>query len=122
MDRAGVRLAAPVHKALLSALSERDESAGVCMTPKGGPEPDPELRDYENIPLKESVGSYFEREVRPYVPDAWIDETKTKIGYEIPFTRHFYVYQELRPLEVIDREIWELEREIQDLLKEVARG
>ena len=122
MDRAGVRLAAPVQKAALSALSERDESADVCVTAKGDPEPDAELRDYENIPLRESVESYFEREVRPYVPDAWIDETKTKIGYEIPFTRHFYVYQELRPLEVIDKEIWDLEREIQDLLKEVTHG
>jgi type I restriction enzyme M protein len=72
------------------------------------------------VPLKEDIQEYFKREVIPYVPDAWIDESKTKIGYEIPFTRHFYVYRELRPLEVIDKEIWDLEREIQDMLKEIT--
>ncbi len=122
INTAGVKLPAPVRKAALTALSERDEHAEICVTAKGDPEPDAELRDFENIPLKDNIEAYFEREVRPYVPDAWIDESKTKIGYEIPFTRHFYVYQKLRPLEVIDKEIWDLEREIQDLLKEVTHG
>jgi len=114
-------LSAPIQKAILNALSERDENADICRTPKGEPEPDTELRDFENVPLKDDIHAYFEREVKPYVPDAWIDESKTKIGYEIPFTRHFYVYQELRPLEEIDREIWDLEREIQEMLKEVTK-
>jgi type I restriction enzyme M protein len=63
---------------------------------QGNPEPDSDLRDTENVPLKEDTHEYFEREVKPHVPDAWIDESKTKIGYEIPFTRHFYKYQPLQ--------------------------
>jgi len=114
------KLHTPVFKSILSALSERDETADICTDSDGNPEPDSELRDNENIPLKEDIGAYFEREVKPYVPDAWIDESKTKIGYEIPFTRHFYMYKELRPLEVIDKEINDLEREIQEMLKEVT--
>jgi type I restriction enzyme M protein len=115
----GMALAAPLKKAILSGLSERDESAEVCLDVRGNPEPDPELRDYENVPLMEDVHAYFEREVLPHVPDAWIDEPKTKIGYEIPFTRHFYKYQEIRPLEEIDAEIRALEFEIQEMLMEV---
>ncbi|HLJ17684.1 MAG TPA: hypothetical protein VKV15_24520, partial [Bryobacteraceae bacterium] len=88
--------------------SERDETAAVCLDADGNPEPDPELRDTENVPLKEDIHDYFAREVKPHVPDAWIDEGKTKIGYEIPFTRHFYQYTPLRPLEVIEKEIREL--------------
>jgi hypothetical protein len=116
--RRGVTLAAPIQKAILSALSERDETAEVC-TVKGEPEPDVDLRDYENVPLKEDIAEYMAREVLPHVPDAWVDESKTKIGYEIPFTRHFYVYEPPRPLEVIEREIRELEQEIQGMLGEV---
>lgn len=122
LGKAGIKVPVPVQKAILSSLSERDETADVCLTPKGDVEPDSELRDYENVPLKESVTAYFDREVKPYVPDAWIDDSKTKIGYEIPFTRHFYIYQELRPLEVIDKEIWDLEQEIQEMLKSVTKG
>ncbi|WP_216644802.1 type I restriction-modification system subunit M [Candidatus Thiodictyon syntrophicum] len=114
----GLKLAAPVLKAILSALSERDESADVC-TDNGQPEPDPDLRDYENVPLKDDIGAYLEREVLPHVPDAWVDHSKTKIGYEIPFTRHFYVYQAPRPLAVIRSEIEALESEIQGLLGRV---
>ena len=114
----GVQLAAPVLKAVLSALSERDETAEVCMV-KGQPEPDPELRDYENVPLTEDIDAYMAREVLPHVPDAWVDHTKTKVGYEIPFTRHFYVYQPPRPLEVIRAEIEALEAEIQGMLGRV---
>lgn len=86
---------------------------------KGKPKPDSDLRDFENIPLKQDVAEYFEREVLPHVPDAWIDESKTKKGYEIPFTRHFYTYTSPRPLEVIEAEIQELEDEIQGMLKQV---
>ncbi len=109
----------PLLKAILSALSEKDETADVCVDSKGNPEPDPDLRDTENVPLKEDIYEYFEREVKPYVPDAWIDETKTKIGYEIPFTRHFYKYQPLRPSEEIMKEIMELEKSISEKLKKV---
>jgi type I restriction enzyme M protein len=111
----GVKLAAPVFKAILSALSERDETAEVC-TVRGRPEPDTELRDYENVPLTEEIGAYMEREVLPHVADAWVDHSKTKVGYEIPFTRHFYVYQPPRSLETIEAEIRELERKIQGML------
>ncbi|HPB55689.1 MAG TPA: class I SAM-dependent DNA methyltransferase [Acidobacteriota bacterium] len=118
---AGVVVRAPVLKAILSALSERDEEAEICTDAKGRPEPDSELRDYENVPLKEDIHAYFQREVLPHVPDAWIDEAKTKIGYEIPFTRHFYEYKPLRPLNEIEAEIRALEVEIQGMLGEVLR-
>jgi type I restriction enzyme M protein len=113
------KLDAPLKKAILAALSERDETADVCLTSDGSPEPDTELRDHESVPLKESIDAYFEREVKPHVPDAWIDPSKTKIGYEIPFTRHFYRYKPLRPLGEIEQEIRQLEEEIRGLLGEV---
>ena len=117
--KAKVDVPAPVFKAVMSALSERDETAEICTDSKGRPEPDAELRDNENVPLKEDVQAYFEREVLPHVPDAWIDESKTKVGYEIPFTRHFYKYKALRPLAEIEAEIRALEGEIQGMLGEV---
>lgn len=72
---------------------------------KGRPVPDPALRDTENVPLGEGIDSYFEREVLPHAPDAWIDRDKTKVGYEIPFNRHFYVFNPPRPLSEIDAEL-----------------
>jgi type I restriction enzyme M protein len=114
-------VSAPVRKAILNALGERDETAEVCLDEDGEPEPDPELRDTENVPLKEDVQAYFEREVKPHVPDAWIDQSKTKVGYEIPLTRHFYKYTPPRPLEEIEADIRELESEIVRALAEVAR-
>lgn len=119
-ESADIKLPAPLLKAVLNALSEKDETADICLTAKGEPESDSDLRDFENVPLKDNIDAYFEKEVKPYVPDAWIDESKTKVGYEIPFTRHFYVYEELRPLEEIDKEIWDLEKDIQEMLKEVT--
>jgi type I restriction enzyme M protein len=104
---------------VLSALSESDEIPAVCRGRGGAPEPDPELRDTENVPLKEDVHAYVEREVRPFLPDAWIDESRTRIGYEIPFTRHFYEYTPLRPLAEIEAEIRTLEAEIEGMLEEV---
>jgi len=117
--KAKLDVPAPAFKAVTSALAERDETADVCTDPKGRVEADGELRDYENVPLKEDVQAYFEREVRPHVADAWIDESKTRIGYEIPFTRHFYKYTPLRPLGEIEAEIRQLEAEIQGMLGEV---
>lgn len=118
LRKARVAVPAPVSKAILSALSERDETAEICRDARGRPEPDTDLRDNENVPLKGDIRAYFEREVLPHVSDAWIDETKTKIGYEIPFTRHFYKYKPLRPLAEIEAEIRALEKEIQGMLGE----
>lgn len=116
----GVRLSAAELKAVLSALGERDETADICRDKHGKPEPDPELRDTENVPLKESIEEYVKREVLPHVPDAWIDHAKTKVGYEIPLNRHFYCYEPPRPLEEIEADIKTLEGEILALLKEVT--
>ncbi|MFI6413619.1 N-6 DNA methylase [Streptomyces sp. NPDC050585] len=110
---------APFAKAVREAVGVRDPE-GEVQKVKGAPEPDTELRDYENVPLGEDVEEYLKREVLPHVPDAWIDHTKTKIGYEIPFTRHFYVYKPPRPLAEIDAELQSLEAEIQALLGEVT--
>lgn len=109
----------PFRVALRDTIGVRDPE-GEVQTKKGAPEPDPELRDFENVPLDEDVEAYLAREVLPHVPDAWIDHAKTKIGYEIPFTRHFYVYKPPRPLAEIDAELKALEAEIQALLGEVT--
>jgi type I restriction enzyme M protein len=108
----------PVVKAIWAAVSISDPD-GEVQRIKAAPLPDPDLRDYENVPLDEDVEAYFAREVLPHIPDAWIDHEKTKIGYEIPFTRHFYVYTPPRPLAEIDAELRDLESQIQKLLGEV---
>ncbi len=86
-----------------------------------GYEPDADLRDFENVPLKDDIDSYFEREVRPHVPDAWMDRSKDKVGYEINFNRQFYKYTPPRPLEEIDAELKQAEDEILRLLREVTK-
>ncbi|MEF7441724.1 class I SAM-dependent DNA methyltransferase [Paenibacillus lautus] len=117
--QADLTVAAPLLKAVLNALSEKDETAEICMKNKTEAEPDADLRDTENVPLKEDISKYFEREVLPHVPDAWIDESKTKVGYEIPFTRHFYKYTALRSSKELMNEIKELEASIAEQLKKV---
>ena len=125
---AAVKIGAPVRKAILSALSERDESATICLDGDGRPEPDPELRDHELVPLKEDWKDYVAREVTPFVPDGWVDETYRdetdkgvgRVGYEINFNRYFYRYVAPRPLAEIDAELKTLETDIANLLKEVA--
>lgn len=125
---AGLKISAPVKKAILSVLSERDENAAICLDSDGKPEPDPELRDYELVPLREDWRAYVAREVTPFVPDAWVDETYKddadkgvgRVGYEINFNRYFYRYVPPRPLAVIDAELKALETDIAALLKEVA--
>lgn len=142
---AGVRIKAPIRKAILSALSERDSTAEICRSTNGDPEPDPQLRDTEIVPLpndctlplpigydKDADNSklvelfrshcedYLAKEVLPHWEDAWIDHSKTKVGYEIPINRHFYVYEPPRPLDVIEKDIKTLEREILDMLKEAV--
>ncbi|MDP2240916.1 MAG: class I SAM-dependent DNA methyltransferase [Burkholderiales bacterium] len=116
----GVRLAGPELKAVLAALGERDETAEICRDARGNPEHDAELRDTESVPLKESIADYFKREVLPHVPDAWLDESKTKVGYEIPLNRHFYRYEPPRALEEIETDIRTLEDEIVTLLREAT--
>ena len=126
--QANVPLAAALKKAILAALAEPDESAEICRDSEGNPEPDPARRDTENVPLGEDVTAYFEREVKPFVPDAWIntgirdhrDGDVGKVGYEINFNRYFYTYQPPRPLGEIEADIRTLEQEIMDLLREVA--
>jgi type I restriction enzyme M protein len=125
---AGLKLAAPMKKAILSALSERDETAAICRDPSGNPEPDPELRDTENVPLAERVEAFFEREVKPHVPDAWIDTSRRDpkdgrvgiVGYEINFNRYFYRYTPPRPLEEIEADIQAIEKDVLAMLREVA--
>lgn len=135
----------PLRKAIISALSERDPSAEICRDAKGNPEPDSELRDTELVPLpsdspaKLPIGyernadntelrelvddhcqAYLEKEVLPYVDHAWIDKKKTKVGYEIPINRHFYVYKPPRDLDKIEADIDELEKAIVAQLQKVV--
>jgi len=125
---ADLKLKAPVVKAILNAVGQRDESADICQDADGNPEPDKELTDYENVPFSEDIDAYFAREVAPHVPDAWIDrsyrdpkdEKVGLVGYEIPFNRHFYKYTPPEPLEKIEAEIKVLESEIMELLKGVT--
>lgn len=149
---ADITLDGPLRNALLApgSLGERDPSAAICRDNRGTPEPDPELRDTENVPFplgialplpldyegKKNKGkvdvtellalvqdhceAYLKTEVLPYRPDAWIDHSKIKIGYEIPFNRHFYEYEAPRPLEEIEKDIDGLEKEIMAMLKDVV--
>jgi type I restriction enzyme M protein len=124
----GVKFGTPLTKLVLVALSERDESANICTDEDGNPEPDPELRDHELVPLTENWGDYLKREVVPFVADAWVDETYRdahdggvgRVGYEINFNRYFYKYVPRRPLDEINAELKTLEADIASLLKEVV--
>ena len=102
----------------------RDEKGNVVLVAKGKskgePQPDTSLRDTENVPLQEDVEAYFKREVLPHVPDAWIDHDKTKVGYEIPFNRHFYVFKPPRSLEEIDAELKGVTARIMGMLEGLA--
>jgi type I restriction enzyme M protein len=128
LNKLDLSVSAPIKKAILAALSERDETAEMCRDKDGNPEPDPDLRDTENVPLSEDIQTFFEREVLPHVPEAWIntnvrdekDGEVGKVGYEINFNRYFYEYQPPRDLEEIEAEIKTLEKEIMDMLREVT--
>ena len=131
----------PLVNGITAALAMRDPDAPVVTDTKGNPKPDTTLRDYENVPLpakrvthetdtsrrldtleyQTAINDYLEGEVHPYIPDAWHDPTKTKIGYEIPLTRHFYTYTPPRPLHQIDNEIRALEAEVRALLEEIGK-
>ncbi len=140
--RSKIKLSAPIKKAIFVALGERDRNAEICRDSNGKPEPDSELRDTENIPLpvgtalplpmefgrkkpndqlvedfRDDIDTYLVREVLPHVPDAWVDYSKTTVGYEIPFNRHFYVYKPPRPLDQIETDITQVEGEIAEFLK-----
>lgn len=125
---AGFELSVPVRKAILAALSERDETAAICRKRDGTPQPDPDLRDAERVPLTEDVYAFFEREVASHFPDAWIDESKRDakdgkvgiVGYEINFNRYFYRFDPPRALEEIDSDIREIEEDIVRMLGEVT--
>ena len=118
--KTNLKIPASLFKAILQALSERDETADICKNSKGNPEPDSELRDYENIHLKEDITAYMKREVLPHVPDAWLDESKTKIGYEINFNRYFYKYEPPRSLQEIETDLKKIEGEISEMLSEMV--
>ena len=148
LHEAGVKLPARVRKAILAALGERDPDADICRVkddPDGEPEPDAELRDTEHVPLpadcplplplaygdnvaldrllpivRPACETYFTREVKPHVPDAWIAWDKTRVGFEIPFNRHFYVYQPPRDLTEIEDELKTLETDIIRMLGELT--
>ena len=103
---------------------QRDEAGNIVLgqkgKQKGKPQPDSSLRDTENVPLGQDIGEYFKREVLPHAPDAWIDEAKSKVGYEIPFNRHFYVFEPPRPLEQIDTELKQVSASIMKMLEGLA--
>jgi type I restriction enzyme M protein len=139
-DRSTPRTRAFTPAKNTSLLAVSDPEAAVITNRKGEPEPDPDVRDNENVPLpavqvtweavpddrlasleyRTAIDDYMAADVLPYVTDAWVDHTKTKLGYEIPLTRHFYKYVPPRPLAEIDAEIKTLESEIQDLLRQVT--
>ena len=95
------------------------ENGKVVRDNKGNSKPDSKLRDYEKISLKDDIDKYFEQEVKPHVPDAWMDRSKDKVGYEINFTKYFYKYTPLRSLDEIKKDILSLEKETDGLLKEI---
>lgn len=119
LDAAGLVLKPAEFKALLAGLGEHNEDGELMTKRNGDPEPNTDLRDTENVPWDQDIYDYLEREVKPFVPDAWIDESKTKEGVEIPFTRHFYEYVPPRPLEEIDRDLDEVLGRIRARLEEV---
>jgi len=142
LKKADIKLRAPIRKAILTALSERDESAAICRDRRGLPEPDPTLRDTERVPLLDgadpvdevgipaSVQEFFDREVKPHAPDAWINTSKRDardgrvglVGYEINLNRYFYRFKPPRPLGEIQADIRRIEREMVAMLREVAGG
>lgn len=99
---------------------EKDEKGIIVKDKHGKPKANSELRDYENVPLQDDIKTYFKREVLPHVPDAWIDESKTKVGYEINFTKYFYKYKPLRSLEAIRADILKLEHDSQNMIMEIT--
>ena len=98
-----------------------EKDGSVVTTKQGKIKPDPKKRDYERIPLSDNIEEYFEREVKPHLPDSWMDESKNKVGYEINFTKYFYKYKPLRSMGEITQDLLKLEEESENLLKEVVK-
>ncbi len=108
------------YKLFRDVFTKKDKAAAKVLKGKDEYEADPEVRDYENVPLEQDIDKYFDKEVAPHVPDAWMDRTKDKVGYEINFNRYFYVHKQPRSLKEIDAELKEVEQQIMNLLKEVT--
>ena len=127
LEAVNLKITPSVRRAILKALSERDPEADICVDKNGNPEPDVEMRDHERVPLGENWHEYVDREVVPFIPDAWVDESHCderdkkvgRVGYEINFNQHFYRHVLMRPLEKIDEDIEVLELEIAEMLKEI---
>jgi type I restriction enzyme M protein len=128
LKKNGIHLSAAQWKSIFRIFGKRDENAEIVRDKEGKPEPDTDARDYENVPLTEDINEYFEREVKPFVPNAWIntdvkdqkDGKIGKVGYEIPFNRYFYKFVPPRPLEEIDADLKKLGKEIIDLLGKIT--
>ena len=114
--------AAGLVKVIRAYLGERDETANPVLDADGKQVPDSDLRDFENVPLKDDINAYFAREVLPHVPDAWMDRSKDKVGYEISFTKYFYEYTPLRATAEIAAELLALDEETENLLREIVKA
>ncbi len=129
LNDAGLKLKAPVLKAILTSVSKKDDEADICLDKQGNREPDKDLSDTETVPLKEDIEVYFDREVLPHVPDAWIDQTYQddkdgqvgRVGYEIPFNRHFYIFQPPRALKEIDADLKGVTDKILNMIGDVTQ-
>lgn len=119
LKKAGSRWKAPEEKLFRAVFTLKDPK-GAAVKKGSGFEADADLRDFENVPLKDDIDAYFEREVKPHVPDAWMDRAKDKVGYEINFNRHFYKFTPPRKLAEIDADLKKAEDEILLLLREVT--
>ena len=96
-----------------------DDDGNVVTDKKGNPKPDSKKRDYERVPLTEGVDDYYEREVKPHLPDSWIDINTNKVGYEINLNKYFYKYKPLRSIEEISQDLLKLDKETEGLMKEI---
>ncbi|MCG4582981.1 SAM-dependent methyltransferase, partial [Anaerosalibacter bizertensis] len=114
-----IEFRAPLRNAIIKVFSEHNDNASICKNTRGEIEPNPDLRDTERVPLDEDIDEYFEREVLPYNPEAWIDKEKTVVGYEIPFTRYFYKFEEPESADEISKRIIEIERDINESLRKL---
>jgi type I restriction enzyme M protein len=120
LKKTGSKWKASEQKLFRDVFTKKDNEAAKVLKGRDEYEADPDLRDYENVPLEQDIGEYFKKEVAPHLPDAWMDRTKDKVGYEINFNRYFYVYKPSRSLKEIDADLKEAEQRILKLLKEVT--
>lgn len=128
LKKQNCKITKKILKTVWQQIGERDEEVEICLDDNGKPEADNKLKDYERVPWGMDVNDYFKKEVEPYTPDAWIDESVRDakdgkvgiVGYEIPFTRYFYKYEEPRKVEEIEKDIKATEAEMQKLFKELG--